>query len=142
MSDIYSTVQKKPYETAPDFHLTHIFRIINQCRTLFPFITKAVNVVGRYQSIKHSEFRELYRIISAELVILYSYLNFLTEQIMHQYKAYNPIDLKCFLDSIPEMETICDRIEDLLVNKYLRGKKVSSKIEFKEESVAELKYYL
>ena len=40
------------------------------------------------------------------------------------------------------MELICDKIEDLLVNKYIKGKKVNAKIEFKEENVAELEYYL
>lgn len=73
---------------------------------------------------------------------VYGYLRYLVGQIISQYRIYNPVDLRCFLKTIPEMELICDKIEDLLVNKYIKGKKVNAKIEFKEENVAELEYYL
>ena len=43
---------------------------------------------------------------------------------------------------MPELELLCDKIEDLLVNKYLKGKKINTKIEFKEERIAEVLYYL
>ena len=82
ISDIYRIAQKKVYESTSTDHLTHIFRIINQVRGLFPFLTKAVTVVGRYQSHRQNEFRELYRIISIELVNIYSYLKFLVGKIL------------------------------------------------------------
>jgi hypothetical protein len=31
----------------------HIFRITNTVRVLFPSVTNAINVIGRYQAIKH-----------------------------------------------------------------------------------------
>ena len=49
---------------------------------------------------------------------------------MRQYRIYNPTDLKCFLRSLPELELTCDKVEDVVVNKYLKGKKNSCKVEF------------
>lgn len=97
-------------------------------RVLFPAVTNAVNVVGRYQATKHLAMRELFVVMSGELVKLYSYIRYLCDQILRQYRVYNPKDLKCFLQSLPELELLCDKIEDLLVNKYLKGKKIAAKI--------------
>lgn len=36
-------------------------------------------------------------ILSGELVKVYSYIKFLCDQILKQYRVYNPKDLKCFL---------------------------------------------
>ena len=44
--------------------------------------------------------------------------------------------------TIPEIELICDKMEDLLLNKYFKGKPIKGKIYFKEEKVLEIKYFL
>lgn len=87
----------------PAVHLVHIFRITNTVRVLFPAVTNAVNVVGRYQATKHLAMRELFVVVSGELVKLYSYIRYLCDQILRQYRVYNPKDLKCFLQSLPEL---------------------------------------
>ena len=142
LADIYQMAFAHNYSAALTEHLLLIFRSIHQLRLLFPCVTKAVNVVGRYQADKHSGFREFYRILSSELVDVYSYLYYLINKVMSNYRLCSKADLRCFLKVIPEMETICDRTEDLLVNKYMKGKKVRQKVEFTEEVVAEISFYL
>ena len=99
-------------------------------------------MIGRYQAEKHSGFREFYRTLSSELVDLYSYLYYLISKVMNNYKLCSRAELTCFLQVIPEMETVCDRMEDLLVNKYTKGKKIRQKVEFTEEVVAEMSFHL
>ena len=142
LADIYQMAFTHNYSAPLADHLLHIFRSIHQLRLLFPFVTKAVNVIGRYQTEKHSGFREFYRILSSELVNLYSYLYYLISKVMNNYKLCSRVDLVCFLQVIPEMETVCDRTEDLLVNKYMKGKKIRQKVEFTEEVVAEMSFHL
>ena len=81
-ADIYKTALKKDYQTPRSEHLTHIFRIINHVTVLFPSLTKAVNVVGRYECERKKEMGEFYRIISMELVSIYGYLRFMVKQIL------------------------------------------------------------
>ena len=50
--------------------------------------------------------------------------------------------MRCFLKVLPEIELVCDKIEDLLSNKYLKGKRANVKLELKEELVAEIDYYI
>ena len=40
------------------------------------------------------------------------------------------------------MELTCDKIEDFMLNKYIRGSFLSSKCEYKEENVKEILYFL
>lgn len=86
--------------------------------------------------------KDFFAVLSAELVKVYNYIRYLCEQIMRQYRVYNPQELRCFIESLPELELLCDRVEDLLVNKYLKGSKINYKLEFREERVVELQYYL
>lgn len=65
LSDIYSEIGKKQYGTPPALHLTHIFRITNTVRVLFPAVTNAINVIGRYQASKHAAMKELFVILSS-----------------------------------------------------------------------------
>lgn len=73
--------------------MTHIFRLTNTVRVLFPSMTNAVNIIGRYQATKYTAMKELFVILSGELVKVYSYIKYLCDQILRQYRVYNTKDL-------------------------------------------------
>lgn len=54
LADVYGNIANKQFDVQPILHLTHIFRITNTVRVLFPSVTNAVNVIGRYQASKHA----------------------------------------------------------------------------------------
>ena len=89
--------------------------------------------MGRYECQRKKEMCEFYKIISLELVNIYGYLRCMVKQIFEHYREYSRSDLRCFLKVLPEIEMVCDKIEDVLSNKYIKGKKPSSKLELKEE---------
>ena len=89
--------------------------------------------MGRYEYQRKKEMCEFYKIISMELVNVYGYLRRMVKQIFEHYREYSRSDLRCFLKVLPEIEMVCDKIEDVLSNKYIKGKKPSSKLELKEE---------
>lgn len=39
------------------------------------------------------------------------------------------------MNTMPEIELTCDKIEDLLLNKYFKGKPIKGKIYLREEKV-------
>lgn len=93
LADVYEEALQKEHNVAPELHLTHIFRLTNTVRVLFPTITNAVNIVGRYQATKYPTMKELFVILSGELVKIYSYIKYICDQILRQYRVYNPKDL-------------------------------------------------
>lgn len=50
LADVYAHIEASPYSVEPALHLTHVFRITNTLRILFPATLNAINVVGRYQA--------------------------------------------------------------------------------------------
>jgi hypothetical protein len=64
LSDIYSEALSKEHNVKPALHLTHIFRVTNTIRLLFPATTNAINIIGRYQASKYTSMKELFVILS------------------------------------------------------------------------------
>lgn len=141
-AEIYQTLNEIDYEVDVKQHLTHLFRLTNTVMIIFPAFTQTVNTIGRYKSEEFPTMKEMFYNFSGEIVKVYEYIKYLTDQIFVNYREHSLNDLQCFIDYLPELELLCDRIEDLIVNKYLRGKKIKVKIDFKEEKIAELQYYL
>jgi len=52
---------------------------------------------------------------------------------MVHYEEHDLIDVRCFVESIPEIELMVDKIDDFLVNKYFKGRAPSQNIYIKEE---------
>lgn len=61
---------------------------------------------------------------------------------MSEYRTMEREDVYCFLNSIPEVELLCDELDEFVMNKYFKGKSPSKKIYFKEEDINEILYYL
>ena len=66
----------------------------------------------------------------------------LTSQFLIGYRSMEAGKLECIVGSIPAIELLCDRVEEVLMNKYFKGKPPSRKIYFKEEDILEMKYFL
>lgn len=49
--------------------------------------------------------------------------------------------LECFMDSVPEIELLCDQMESMITNKYYKGKIPNKKVYFSEEMLQEMEYY-
>ena len=47
-----------------------------------------------------------------------------------------------FNDIVPEIEILCDDIEEFLMNKYFKQKSLGKKLYFKEEKLQEMTFYL
>ncbi len=74
--------------------------------------------------------------------MLYSYLKSIIDEIVGNYRRLDVGQLKCFMKTIPEIQLTCDKMEDLLLNKYFKGKPIKAKIYFKQEKVQEICYFL
>ena len=72
----------------------------------------------------------------------YEYIRFICSHIFHNFKAYELSDLQCFMKTLPEIELLCDRMEEVMLNKYFRGKGPAQKIYFKVEEAEEITYYI
>jgi hypothetical protein len=46
------------------------------------------------------------------------------------------------MKTLPEIELLCDRMEEVMLNKYFRGKGPTQKIYFKVEEAEEITYYI
>jgi hypothetical protein len=77
-----------------------------------------------------------------ELMLAYKYMFFVTDVFVKRYRECDWTILDCFMKSLPEIELLCDRMEEFLMNKYFRGKGPSKKIYFPEEKIREICYYL
>ena len=47
-----------------------------------------------------------------------------------------------FLDTTPEVEVLCDQMEDFFLNKHFKNEKLGKRLYFREEDIQELRYYL
>ncbi len=74
--------------------------------------------------------------------MVYSYMKMIIDEILVNYRGFDVAQLKCFMKTIPEIELTCDKMEDLLLNKYFKGKAIKAKTYFKEEKVQEICYFL
>ena len=74
--------------------------------------------------------------------MVYSYMKMIIDEILTNYRVFDVSQLKCFMKTIPEIELTCDKMEDLLLSKYFKGKAIKAKIYFKEEKVQEICYFL
>lgn len=122
--------------------LSDLYLLINLINLLFPFLTNAVNTVGRYYLKTNLYFKEFYRSVNEHLLFSYEYIRFICLQVLKSYKAYTLSDLQCFMKTLPEIELLCDRMEEVMLNKYFRGKGPSQKIYFKVEEAEEINYYI
>lgn len=65
IADVYVNLRDSTYTVEPALHLTHVFRITNTLRVLFPATLNAVNVVGRYQTEKQAIMKDSFAVLSA-----------------------------------------------------------------------------
>jgi len=50
--------------------------------------------------------------------------------------------VRLFNSIIPEVELLCDQMEEFMVSKYFKGKGMSKKIYFLDDKIQEMNYYL
>lgn len=55
-------------------------------------------------------------------------MKLIIDQILLTYRELDVEQLKGFMKTMPEIELTCDKIEDLLLNKYFKGKSIKGKI--------------
>lgn len=75
-------------------------------------------------------------------MLIYNYLRGITSCFIKEHQSSPFEDLKCFIKTLPEIELLCDKMEELLLNKYFKGRGPSSKIYFQEEEIAEITFYI
>lgn len=68
ISDIYQKIGTKLQDMDSTRHLTYLFRLTNHIRGLLPVALNAVNTIGRYQASAYIEMRELFNVLSREIV--------------------------------------------------------------------------
>lgn len=60
-------------------------------------------------------------------------------------KLYPHIEIsiiRSFYSIIPEIELLCDEMEEYVVSKYYKGKGIGKKLYFQEEKIKEIQFYL
>jgi hypothetical protein len=63
----------------------------------------------------------------------------------HFLTAYTSIPLgtlEFFLAIVPEVELLCDQLEDYFLNKYFRCQEMGRRLYFKEEQLMELRWHI
>lgn len=50
--------------------------------------------------------------------------------------------LECFIGSVPEIELLCDQMENFITNKYYKGNNPNKKVYFKAEALQEIEHYI
>ena len=83
LSDIYSKLLCGNLSVS---HLTQLFRLTNTISCLFPALTNAMNVIGRYHEDDLNEMKHLFRVISLELSRVYRYIKKLVGKIFSGYR--------------------------------------------------------
>jgi hypothetical protein len=124
-----------------DSHIV-LFRIMNQFSLLFPLLNVAINTAGRYFKDTLLYYKEFYRVWRAEVLLGYLHVKRITDDFLENYRSKEGEVLACFMDSIPEIELLCDQMEAFITNKYFRGKSPNKKLYFSEEVLQEIVYYL
>jgi hypothetical protein len=122
--------------------LSDLYRLMNVMGLLFPHLNSALNTIGRYYMKSSPYFLEFYRTLREELLLGYGYLRLLVDYFLANYTTIDALTLDCFMHSLPEIELLCDRVEEFLMNKYFKGRAPPRKIYFQQDKIDEIAYYL
>jgi hypothetical protein len=113
--------------------LIDLFRIVNQLCLLLDALISTFNTIGRYYKPSKNVYLQLYKIISSEFLLLYEYMRNIVNRMFMEFKEVEPKELKVFLDAIPEIELMTDKLEEFLNCKYFDGTKLQSQVYFKAD---------
>lgn len=61
---------------------------------------------------------------------------------MGDYRKQEAEVLECFLGSVPEIELLCDQMENFITNKYYKGSNPNKKVYFRMEALQEIEHHL
>lgn len=144
LSHVFKRTQDRSNQLQLPFNtlLSDLYMLINLLNLLFPFVTNTFNTLGRYYLKQNHYYLEFYKRLSDHLKIIYDYIRLIVHRFVKEHKEIDIGQLKCFMKTLPEIELFCDKMEELLLNKYFKGKGPSPKIYFNEEEVAEIHYQI
>ena len=78
----------------------------------------------------------------SELFLGYTYMRYICGYFIESYERVDVGLLEFFLSVVPELEKLCDQMEDFFLNKYYKSEKLGKRLYFNEDKIQELKYYL
>lgn len=113
--------------------LVDLFRIVNQLCLLLDALINTFNTIGRYYKNSKNVYFKLYKTLSSEFLILYDYMRSIVNRMFTEFKEVDARELKVFLDAIPEIELMTDKLEDFLNCKYFDGMKLQLQVYFKAD---------
>lgn len=115
-----------------------LFRLVNQINLILVPLNITFNIVGRYYKDKKKSFKALYGVFKDEMMMLYGYMVKIVESLFKSFYDIEAGQLRMFLDVIPELEILADRIDEFLLNKYFDGEKPKRDLYFKLEEIAKI----
>lgn len=90
--------------------LSDLYVLINLLNLLFPFMTNAFNNIGRYYLKTNKYFHEFYKAVTEQLLVIYDYLRLIICRFISEHKNCPMENLKCFMETLPEIELLCDKM--------------------------------
>jgi hypothetical protein len=119
-----------------------LFRLLNVYSLLFPLLSQMTNTVGRYFREDYQCFIDFYRTMRNELFMGYNYMRYICTYFTQAYMNTSLSIVELFTSIVPELEILCDRMEDFFLNKYYKTESLGRRLYFNEQSILEIKYYL
>jgi hypothetical protein len=65
----------------------------------------------------------------------YNYMKFICDRFLRLHKELDFLIIDTLYKIIPEIELLCDQMEEFMINKYFKAKSLSKKIYFKQEDI-------
>lgn len=76
------------------------------------------------------------------MVLGYGAMKKVIDELLGDYRRQEAEVLECFVGSVPEIELLCDQMENFITNKYYKGNNPNKKVYFKVEALQEIEHHL
>lgn len=76
------------------------------------------------------------------MLLGYSAMKKVVDELVGNYRLKQLEVVRCFVASVPEIELLCDQMENFITNKYYKGNNPNKKVYFKVEALQEIEHYI